>query len=163
MNNKKTVYFLLPAVVVIWAIIGYRIINGLSAEPPQKKYYQVEQVKQVAIDTMSYPLSLNYRDPFYTAYTPKAVTKKIVKTKSAPKKAPSKRIIKSSSVDWSKVKYFGMIKDPKSQKQSALLIINGSYQYVAPGMIIDEFEIKSITSDSVGMVSDDELKYIRKN
>lgn len=150
--------------VVIWAIIGYRIINGLSPEAPQRKYYRAEQVQNIKEDTVVRLLTLNYRDPFYTAYTPKATPKKVIVKEKVPTKAPSRRTTKkTSNINWSKVRYFGMIKDPKSKKQTALLIINGNYQYVEPGMVVDEFEIKSISSDSVGVISDDELKYIKKN
>tara|TARA_Y100001933_G_scaffold127775_1_gene127629 strand:+ start:460 stop:921 length:462 start_codon:yes stop_codon:yes gene_type:complete len=83
-KNTKT-YLLLALVLVIWGIIGYRILSTISPEPAEQLVMSEiapKPFKTVKRDTFS--IKADYRDPFLgTANKPES-KKKI--RRSAPKK-----------------------------------------------------------------------------
>lgn len=66
MKNKKNIYFLIPAVLLIWGIIGFRIYSSIN--PTNNKTKIIVQTgkfqPKVTIKKESYILLANYRDPF---------------------------------------------------------------------------------------------------
>lgn len=88
---------LLGVVLLIWGVVGYKILNTLSPDAPtqnQLKEISFEPKKIAEKDTFS--ILANYRDPFLGTL-PK---KKVVKRKSKPKVAavPEPNIIYTGSV-----------------------------------------------------------------
>lgn len=162
MTDKKTLYILLPVAAVIWGVILYQIISGLSPDVPRKRHtLKATDGDVIKMDSVDKELLLNYRDPFYSVneeiYKPRLTETGIVKKQSTQdKKQPSAKL------DQYQIRYFGVMQNPKTQKKMALVILNGAYHYVEKGTEIDFFKIIQITPDSIGISVENRISYIHK-
>ncbi|SNT14129.1 hypothetical protein SAMN05421640_2482 [Ekhidna lutea] len=162
MKGKKNIYILLPAVIVVWGLILYRVISSLSGpELTISKKYDTNY-EAVTRDTTSYTLSYNYRDPFFTYQKRKYTPNKVSETKE-DKKRPSKSKNKLvSKIDWSQIKYFGLIENQKTNNIKALVLIKGNYHYVEKNEDIENYNVFFISKDSIGLLSEGEKKYFKR-
>jgi hypothetical protein len=66
MKSKKNSYFLVPAVLIIWGLIGYRIYKGFSTpKTTVNAITTTADFKPVKINSSKpYEINANYRDPF---------------------------------------------------------------------------------------------------
>lgn len=121
MKNKKNIYFLIPAVLFIWGVIGYRIVKTVNPSSP--KNVSVEIIETFKPQTMqemeSYALRVNYRDPFLgTIVTVKPNSKKRVIA------IPKVQIV------FPVIVYKGMIAPQNKKKLPVFLIQINGQQYV---------------------------------
>jgi hypothetical protein len=162
LTDKKNLYILLPAVAVVWGMILYRIINGLSPDQP-KALYAVKETgdDEIKIDSLDNELLLNYRDPFYSIseeiYKPVLSETNLTRKQSTLEKKDT-----PLKLERFQIKYFGMMQNHKTQKKMALIILNGAYHYVEKGTEVDLFKIVQITPDSIGISIENQTHYFRK-
>jgi len=105
----------------------------------------------------TFTIKANYRDPFLgNIYASRNPIKKKVKK-------PLKKVTPKSTVNWSQVTYQGMVKNQKTKDVRAMLKINGQDQLMTKGNEADGFKLMKIYGDSVQVLSQKELKYIRLN
>ena len=73
MKNKKNIYILLPAVILIWGLLGYRIFSGLKPSNTAEEKLTVRAFKpQELKESEPFTISTDYRDPFLGTYKKKA-------------------------------------------------------------------------------------------
>lgn len=129
MKNKKNIYFLVPAVLLIWGIIGYKIYTTLNVEnavlmPNNSSVdFNPEKIKEVE----KFTINANYRDPFLG----KLITNK--KVSSTPVKIKQK-----PTVIFPMINYNGMI-SPKEANRATLflIVINNKQQFLSVGEEIE--------------------------
>ncbi len=115
MKNKKNIYFLIPAALIVWGLIGYRIYKAVNPPPIEVlainaddsfKPKKVESVK-------SYDINADYRDPFLGTLASNNKLKRKVTTTSVK---PKEQIVFPNIV------YKGIV-SPKTNKKTAVYLI----------------------------------------
>ncbi len=118
-NNLKT-YVLLAVVVLIWGIIGYKIISWMNQDEapiPQATFSEFKPKQLKSRDTFS--IVADYRDPFLGSFESQTTSKRITKS-SLP--------IKTTLPEVSIV-YTGIITDTETKSNIYFITINGQ-QYL---------------------------------
>ena len=115
MKNKKLLYILLPASVIIWGLVIYRIFSALSSPETPDRVILAKNIKTRVNNTQAdtFSIAANYRDPFLGSMqteTPKRVASGVVKQKITPQP--------QIQADWSFIQYKGMVANQQSKKQS---------------------------------------------
>lgn len=129
MKNKKNIYLLVPAVLLIWGIVGYKIYATLNAtnDVVMVDNNAIEFKPEVIKDVEKFSISANYRDPFLgKLYNNTRKISNTVKKKVKP------------IVIFPEITYNGMI-SPKETDRDALflIIINNKQQFLSVGKQID--------------------------
>ena len=161
MKNKKLTYFLIALVVFVWGLIFYNIFKGVFNG--NKNYVianiQKKKVKDIIITPDTFTIKANYRDPFLTkTYVAKKTKKKIVK-----KPVIKKPIEPKPPIRWPVIKYLGSIKNQKTNKEVAIININGKEKLISVGDTVTGVRLLKIYGDSVQVVYQKEKKVIRKD
>ncbi|MFT4092621.1 MAG: hypothetical protein QM640_03190 [Niabella sp.] len=148
-NNPNTKYILIALVVLIWGLIIYKVIKGLSGEDtpaPQTVYIPKPKQQQ---DTAYNLLATAYPDPFNNDL---AAEEAAVDTLAAGKNMPppaqpySSQLNAMPAAPPPAIKYNGYIYNPVTRKKTALITYNGRTMAVGVAEKIDE-KIKIIKID----------------
>ncbi len=122
LKSKKSLYFLLPGVALIWGLLIWKIIGSFSDKAPVSPPVQVYEKKPVQIkkkDTFS--LIKLEQDPFLgTAY---------IKPAAVQKKAKNVTTL----IEWPPINYLGLVSDTKIASQIHILKINNIQYLLRPG------------------------------
>ena len=102
MKNKKNIYFLLPAVLVVWGLLGYRIFSAV-----QPKSINTDlNASQLAFtphnfkESESFTIKADYRDPFLGT---------INKVHKKPKKRPKAKTEQEPKKPFPQIHYKGLV------------------------------------------------------
>ncbi|MCE2982046.1 MAG: hypothetical protein LW832_00625 [Parachlamydia sp.] len=139
---------LLAAVLFIWGTISWRLYQSISAKE-EPMMLQVPLVQNNKLDSprlVSYPLSLNYSDPFLAKSETSTRIKKPV-TSFALSKGQSFSV--SRFVDLSRFVYKGVYFNKNINSSLALLNINGEEVIAKEGEKVEGFRIAKIANDSI--------------
>lgn len=155
MKSKKSLYLLIPAVLIIWGYIIYLIVPKSSDDEipivQSELAFTAKEADANKVDT----LKLNYDDPFL-----KSKYKQVVKAKPTRKSAPKPKVtmpIKAKPIAWPKLTYQGFIKN--NDRKKALVQIGNHSQIIAQGESVgEEYKIVSITNDSIVLANNELLK-----
>jgi hypothetical protein len=165
MKNKKLLYILIPIVLLVWGVIIYRIfnvVNGSGSNEVRKSAFVENTVNENLIDTFS--IHPNYRDPFISKRAKKTTSEnKIISTVTKPdliKKVSN--VVVPLSDKWPSLVYNGLIKNEKSNKQLALVLINGQSNILQLGNVSEGVELTKIFRDSIEVKFNSEKRFIRK-
>lgn len=142
MKKKTKTYVLLGVVVLIWGIIGYKIISSLNPSLPEQQLAQTSQgdfkpSKKIEADTFS--IELTERDPFLgTMYRPKTTSK-------------PKRISKpKEEIVWPNISYLGTVKKSSNSKNQIFVItIDGQQYLLKKGQEVKEVKLLSGSENEV--------------
>lgn len=155
-------HILLPAVIVIWGLIGYQFFTFLNQS--ETSYYDATpgNKKNVAnTEERSYTLLGNYRDPF--------LRKKTRRVNTGGASVQSKRTTASVNiqkpavvVDWSVISYLGTIENNKSKTKIALISKQGKSVIVKEGEAIEGFTVVRIWKDSIKVECSNAYNVFRK-
>jgi hypothetical protein len=163
MKNKKLSWVLLPVVVVIWAMIGWKVYASMSAEDDQFVPGKVDsgQTNNLSNVPDTYQLSLDYRDPFLDA---RSAPKKNTHASAAQNSVPPKKIDAEPPVkkEPPSIQYFGLVKEKTSNKTVGFLRVNGESFFVKQNDLISEITIIRLWRDSVEVRYDAKKSVIRK-
>ncbi len=123
---------LIGAVLLVWGIIGYRIISAVSPDTTQinEQEFRVNfnPQKQVELDTFS--VQTVNRDPFLGTLQS---NKKIIKKKT---------VISKTDLVWPTVIYQGIMKDKyTSAEQIFIVSVNGKQGLLKKGKAFDDVTI----------------------
>ena len=159
LKNKKAIYLLVPLNVLVWGFFIYRFYTAFhDADLPfSDSQVQVSKFKNLK-DSVSYTLSLNYKDPFLreTEKTTRhfdtgnnnqdnGSSTNTVKKQAAPVKTQ----IISVPKPLPDVKYLGLIKNSTSGLATALISVNGQSHLIKPNETIEGILFKSFNNDSL--------------
>jgi len=170
MKNKPITIALIASVVLIWGWIMYSVFDFVGS--PEiltiKKKSLVSVIKEDSV-FLDYDLLLKYKDPFlkkeysaslsssknmnYSAVSalPILVTKKIKNIEL---------IVKEESIPT--VGYLGRIKNDKLKKPVAILLINNNEYMMKEGEENEGVLLKKILNDSLEIMFEKKILYVRK-
>ena len=156
MKNKKLLYVLIPATILVWGWVAYKLIGqfgGNDAAAAPAASYVVQGEISVVPDTFS--LSGEYRDPFSDA----AIKKVITPAGNAKPAAPAE---KKLPVSWPEIRYGGIIRNQHSNRQLVLILVNRQSAIMKAGEIFSGIELLRVSRDSVELRFGKERKWIGK-
>lgn len=159
-------YLLIPLTIGLWGVIIYRIVNPVSGNDEFMSYNNAlihESKELILSDTFS--IECNYPDPF--------LGKKISKMEGVGSKSSSavslkvknakeKKQIVTQTIVWPEIIYRGIIKNQKSNKQLALVQINGKGNTMRTGDKVDNIELTKVFKDSIEVRFGKEKRYVRQ-
>ncbi len=141
-KSKKLTYLLLCAVIGVWGIILYKFFFRDKEEDlvPKtafvKKGEQPYDAYQEKPDT--FKLVLNYRDPFALKPTAEPMVQTAQKEVVAMAKMP---IQPPPVLNWSGIRYTGMVLNPVSKKTVTILSVNGKERMVPEGEVFENVKV----------------------
>lgn len=145
MKNKKSIYILLPVVLLIWGMVIYRFFSFSQMEnhaPELANNFTLKPLDILPRDTSA--INVNYRDPFLgKMYMPNTQEAKLAKKKPAKPKEP---------IVWPNIVYKGIVSDAKDKKKVFLVIINGQTFMMREKDTEQEVTIKSGNRKSIDVL-----------
>lgn len=157
MKSKKNLYFLVPAVLFIWGVIIYRIID-FSSEPlttPVSRAYSLPQ--REAEKEEQYQLKGRYPDPFLKNVDQSAGEEDDeVEPNDVPTATP---IPEEKPLN---VQYRGFISESGTQEKIALLVVEGKEVFLKQGVDYLDIRISEIRTDSVSIAITGGIRWVRK-
>lgn len=152
MKNKKSIYILLPLVLLIWGAIGYQFFSSSDGETINvaPTVYSGKPLQIKKTDTFS--IKINERDPF-SGKIVKDERSNVVKQKSGH----ANRKIKEEIV-WPQIKYKGIVADIKDRVKVYMLIIDGKTHLMKKGEKIDNLLLKDGDRDGVYLQYNNDTK-----
>ena len=141
MKNKKNIYFLLPAVLIIWGLLGYRIFSTVQPNNTSNNLTTSQVVFKPNEFKESKPfiVNLDYRDPFLGTTTTVKKTKNKLKIKAKPQpKKPFPQIV-----------YKGVVSG--TTNQVFIISIDGKQYFFKKNQMHNEIKLISGTSKSVSL------------
>lgn len=169
MKNKRLLYVLLPAVLVVWGLIFQRIWLAARGEEVVAPAGAGESVAATTSGVAARipGLLLNYTDPFRAGSPTPFITTLVGPTGAASAErasyaqplaaAPLNLPLAPAAtpvvpVVWPVVKYLGFINNPRLENRIALLTINDKEYSVKSGGNEEEIIVRKIWRDSVRVV-----------
>jgi hypothetical protein len=162
MKNKKTGYFLVPVVLIIWGMIGWKVYavvlgndKNAAITSPQSKIESITEIQ----DTIQ--LIANYRDPFLdkTSISEENSKLKIQNSKLKIEKISIHPVLQAS---WPEISYHGLVKHSGSEKAVGFLDINGTTYFVEGGDEAGVVKVGKMWKDSVEVALGKEKRVFRK-
>jgi hypothetical protein len=161
MKNKKLIYVLLPAAVLIWGFIILKII--VKVRQPVKEFQMQQSSIQPGTDILqrdTITLIADYRDPFLgDGNTQVKPNRKVVEPKDRAFKLQKEPTL---SVQWPEVSYKGTITNNRDDQHTGLVRIEDADFLIHKGDMIKEIFFVEIYSDSIKAVFQNESKTIMK-
>ena len=152
----------MPATIGVWLTIFVRVYSTLHGAETAVDFQPAANADPFAGDNEPDTFSIvnNYRDPF----TEKpAAPKHTAGTASgnAVIKNPKPATVKKES-SWPSIHYSGMIKNQKSNRQLAMLEIDGSQTAVTSGDMAGNVKVCRIFKDSIELMFEKQKRFFRK-
>lgn len=155
MKNKKSIYILLPIVLLIWGMVVYQFFSFSASDDAQiaNQDLKVKPFKIKPKDTFS--ITINNRDPF--------LGKMISSENNTPKKTntSSKKPIKiKEELIWPQVSYKGIVSDNKEKIKVYMVIINGKTHLMKKGDEEEGVKLKDGDRETIYAVYKGDLKVV---
>jgi hypothetical protein len=164
-KSKRLVYLLLPLVLLVWGLIGWRIWAAAS-DPIVVKQLSAPTLRVKSAKTLYRPvLLLTYGDPFKPEPSRSAPPPRLGVTLSIPAPTlpaaslnltirslavhPAVPAVALASVTWPQIKYLGVITHAGSNAQVALLTIDSQELVVKTGKSERGVQVLKVFRDSV--------------
>jgi hypothetical protein len=152
MNQKRVKYLLIGGVAVVWGLIIYRVVDGLS---PDDNLPALNAPNAVATSYVplsdSFTLIADYTDPFIPGSdTVDAEVELTAKPVAAP--APPPPVINKPPADTYKegtIQYEGMISNPARKLKLGTITINGKEMLVKEKDKVEEYVIQKISAETI--------------
>jgi type II secretory pathway component PulC len=161
MKNKKMIVVLLPLVVLIWALVLYKVLGfQTDAEPAIQLVQNRSQLQEEAPKKTRFTIVADYRDPFLGSIhrpvkpKPKATKTTVIKKEKLPKPPP---------VQWPNIEFGGLIRNQQSQQEVAIITVNEEEALLSINDKLGGIQLKKIfNNDSILVGMNDHQKVIRK-
>jgi hypothetical protein len=160
MKKKKTLYMMLPLVVLVWGFVVYQLFGSFFSAPSYAKeeVIQIASVDEIKKDT--FLIVADYRDPFLGKKAKSRKLHSAINNAVSIPKGNSKKV-KSEKV-WPIIAYKGMIKNNNSNKRVGILSVEGKEHLIKETDIVSEITILSINKREVSVRFQKETKTITK-
>ncbi len=147
MKNKKNLYFLIPAVVIIWGLIIYRVID-FSEEEASNNIRPTRSALPSAEKKAAYDLKPAYPDPFLKNLADRSNSTVSMLTEEEP---PAVRNVVAPIPQRPTVEitYKGFVTPTGENIRVALLTIAGKEVFLKAGESSAEILVRQIFADSV--------------
>ncbi|MBI1286285.1 MAG: hypothetical protein GC178_01790 [Flavobacteriales bacterium] len=159
MKDKKTLVVLIPALIIVWGMIIYRLVETFSEDDPTVEIFARTEAP-VESEHITYALQLDYPDPFLKAEIRKAVVKDVKKSSTKPQKKPVQRKVRETPAP--KLRYNGRVENRTSNEERHLISINGNPHIVALNELVDEVTLQKVFTDSVQFRWNKETIYVKR-
>ncbi len=149
MNNKKSVYVLLPLVIIVWGVVIYKFLNikGGSDDDSIGNIAAITKKLPKKINK-DYGLLLDYADPFLSSLDVyKSSYYNNVKGKNKSKKSGVNK--KRGHQPDVKVSFLGILINESKNKKVGLLEIDAQRYLLSDGDIKNNVEVIKLGTDSV--------------
>lgn len=156
--NKKIIYLLLLSVFVIWGVIVYRIFGSINSND-RIMNDNLDTFKQTSFKNDSFTIINSYPDPFLSIDVIKSQPKKQVSIKKGDGNKDLDNEIKKIE---SSIVYKGYVLSKNKSVKSAMIQVEKKDFFVTLNSRIQNFLIFSITSDSIGILSDSKVRLFIK-
>jgi hypothetical protein len=168
MKNKKNIYFLLPIVIGIWALIGYKVFSYKQDEG--NSFDPIKNEKNIQQDSVikEYSLLLNYPDPFLkrktyrNSFKPQRNTTAISGRKPAGNKNNNIKTKQASDSKWPEIKYLGKVQNDHDERELAFVKIDNKEQMIKQGSTVNKVMIVSFDKNKVIVKFNNENREIFK-
>ena len=145
MKNKKSIYILLPIVLLIWGILIYQFFSFSAPDETLEKTSTEFNIKPFKLkERTAFSVNVTYRDPFLGKMYAIPVTnpkKSVVGIKKQTK--PEEAIV------WPTILYKGMISDTKEKNKVFIMTIAGHDFFMKKGDTENEVFLKDGDKESV--------------
>jgi predicted negative regulator of RcsB-dependent stress response len=168
MKNKKTAYIMVPIVLVIWGMIGWKVYAAMKDKDDAVVVNVYEEKIKIISTKISDTISIiaDYRDPFLDkrdrpkenskfnpgSYRDQNSKLAVVKVPVSPKAEPV----------WPKIVYHGLIKRTNDQKTVGFLSVNDQSYFVRGEEVAGEVLVGKLWKDSAEVMFGKEKKVFRK-
>lgn len=161
MKNKKLTYVLLPAVVLIWIMIGQRFYSAVKGDDYEPNVVSQSVLPSEVEPTEPYVLQLNYADPFLKKEPkPRLLTAARSATVTSLPTSPRSSTPPGASMDWNSLVYLGIIENNKTTHRVGIVTLDGVRKLVKKNDRVAPFVIEEIRKDSIRVRSGQNTKYI---
>ena len=145
MKNKKNIYFLLPAVLLVWGLLVYKIIGGLNPSAQETKSIEsIGQFKPKKIEqTTPFTIKADYRDPFLGTFEKKK--RKVTKRKNIP-------TVKKPSIPFPTIVYKGIVSPKSNNEKVFLIIVNGQQHMFKRSSVFNAVKLLSGNAQEITVV-----------
>jgi hypothetical protein len=161
MKNKKLLYVLIPAVLVIWGIIAFRIYRAVyrSDQAQMGFMHQSSNSEKATIqDTIN--LIANYPDPFLKEVYSSSIEGSV--NSSILIRDFSTEVQNQPTIIWPEVRYGGRIKNSSHNKDVFLIQIGTTNYLLKPGEIVENVKLLNADKDSIIMEYQNQQKTIKR-
>jgi hypothetical protein len=170
MKNKPITIALIASVVLIWGWIMYSVFDFVGSPEiiTSKKKSLVSVIKDDSV-LSAYDLLLNYKDPFlkkeYSASLSSSKNINYSTVSALPMLATKKAanldlVVKEEFIP--AVAYLGRIQNEKLKKPVAILLINNNEYMMKEGEVNEGVLLKHILNDSLEIIFEKKILYVRK-
>jgi len=147
MKNKKLLYFLLPAAVVLWGIIIYKVFISVGTESEAAvDFSQGNRQSFVTTDTI-FKLKADYPDPFLKRYMPGSTSKPV--EPAGEKKTVTAQPVAAKPVNWPEISFGGKIENNDSRSEIYLISVNRRNYLVNVNGQVSDIKLVKASEDSV--------------
>jgi hypothetical protein len=146
MKNKKSIYILLPVVLLVWGVVIFQFFSFTTPDVVLDNTVLELNIKPFKLKERStFSVDVNYRDPFlgkvYAVNEASKVKKDVVKVKKKPK--PEETIV------WPTILYKGLISDVKGKNKTFMIVISGKNHFMKVGETENEIFLKDGDKESI--------------
>lgn len=163
MKNKKTAYILVPVVLAVWGMIGWKVYAAMNGKDEKFVTVVADEKIKSAVNEIPDTIALiaDYRDPFLGKITVINDNSafKIQHSKSKTEKIPDPP---KAPIVWPVVSYHGLVKRNGDQKTVGFLNVSGKSFFVQGGEEAGEVRVGKLWKDSVEILFGKEKKVFRK-
>jgi len=161
--KKKVIYILLPIVLMVWGTIVYRIFNTVNNKTTQNTNTIAIANTNFSSDLDTFSINPYYNDPFLRKKLAiQSTHEQSTLTKPIKTKEPVKKNETDNNIQWPSIVYYGRVKNMESEKQFAIIQVNGQSVFMKIGDSEHELKLLKITDDSVEVSFKDNKKIIKK-
>ncbi len=164
MKSKKITYLLITLVLILWGIIGYKLLHKSSEEGKDIFLFKNNTPVLAALKADNFELSFStYPDPFLkklklTSVKIKSRKKHILK---AIKKTTPIVAIKNIVIKWPTIVYQGLMRNHNAKK-IGMMTIGGNIHLAKEGRTYNQVNIIKLYSDSIQVSYEKEIKTIHR-
>lgn len=164
-KSKTFTYLLLTVVMALWGVVFYRIYKSFFAE---KNVAMVAEnplpLKKIREESETgFVLKANYQDPFLGRFFAARASQIGAGSAAARKPKPAAPVKKEEvKIDWSFIGYYGLIKNQHSNKQVALVSVQGKEYMVEEGDVVNDVSFIKYYKDSVKVSYQGNTVFLRK-
>lgn len=165
-------YVLVPAVILIWGLIGYKFYIGVSREEATINYVKSpKSIQDNDKKTDSFTLGLNYPDPFLyhpinppqrkDYFFPNAPSYSSSVRETAPISAVPVKVV-PPPVNWPVIEYLGIIENKRKGTRIAMLRIGSKDIMLKEKQMGSGIRVEKIFRDSITLYFQNEKKTVLK-
>ena len=163
MKYKKSLYWLVPLVLGLWGLIGYRVWDAVAPQEETLQPIAFAALPSVIEDTATlYVPQLNYPDPFLKGvrFTQTRASRPRAVSPAAANPAPSPAPVPEPPKPWP-IQYHGYVLQG-GQPDVAMLTIDSTFASLTVGQSLHGFQLKALRTDSVEIMHRQDTRWFPK-